>query len=77
MPSRRRYDQFLDEAADEGLDADEIHDTIVLEGRKISVITLIVDQGEQARYSQTEREILCIFEPNTTNPWLQESSGGE
>ena len=46
-------------------------------GQRESVITLVVDQGEQARYSQTKREILRIFEPNTTNPWLQESSGGE
>jgi len=62
------YDSFLDAVKDEGLDADEVHETMVEEGRKIISINLV---GSTA-FSEKFRSIFRIFEPETTNPWLRQ-----
>ena len=63
------YDSFLEAVRKEGLDADAMHEIMVEDGRKSAGIAVYADDGE-ARYSPRKREILRLFEPDTTNPWL-------
>ena len=60
------YDTFLDEVEEEGLDSEEINDTMVREGRKMTSITVIGDHIDDKLI-----DLLNQFEsPGNNNPWL-------
>ena len=65
--TKQHYDELLDAVEAAGWDSDNVHKTIVEEGRKVTSITLFGDTEWDAK----QRDIFRIFEPETKNPWLQ------
>ena len=60
------YDKFLDACSDEGLDRDEVHESIVEFGREITAF------GTSGELDSRHKEPLLLFEEPGENPLLED-----
>ena len=64
------YDNFLDAVEAAGMDRDVIHDMIVSRGREITSVSIFGG----TELDERQKSIYRIFEPDTTNPWIESTA---